>query len=140
MAGFPGETDEQAQELLDFLTDQSLDYCSVFAFSPEEGTAAFEMEDQVSEDVKLERTQALIDLIEQTGFASASARVGERVEVLIDGVEEGPDGTELIGHAWFQAPDSDGVVHIESGEAAVGDIVTCEIVDSFCYELVGAIV
>ena len=140
MAGFPGETDEQAQELLDFLTDQSLDYCSVFAFSPEEGTAAFEMEDQVSEDVKLERTQALIDLTEQTGFASASARVGERVEVLIDGVEEGPDGTELIGHAWFQAPDSDGVVHIESGEAAVGDIVTCEIVDSFCYELVGAIV
>ena len=140
MAGFPGETDDQAQELLDFLAGVGLDYCSVFAFSPEEGTAAADMEDQVPDDVKLERTQALVDLTERLGFAATAAHVGERVAVLVDGVEEGPEGPELIGHAWFQAPDSDGVVHIESGEAAVGDIVTCEIVDSFCYELVGAIV
>ena len=57
-----------------------------------------------------------------------------------DGAEEGEDGPELIGHAWFQAPDCDGAVHIQSGEAAVGDIVTVDLVDSFCYEMVGMIV
>ena len=46
----------------------------------------------------------------------------------------------MVGHAWFQAPDSDGAVHIESGDASVGDMVTCHFVDSFCYELVGVIV
>lgn len=62
------------------------------------------------------------------------------MRVLIDGVEESPDGAEFIGHAWFQAPDSDGVVHIESGELSVGDVVTCDLVDSFTYDLVGEVV
>ncbi len=140
MAGFPGETDEEADELYDFIAEQEFDYCSVFAYSQEEGTAAARMADQVEEAVKLERTQRLIDLTEQLGFAATAAHVGERVRVIIDGVEEGEDGPELIGHTWFQAPDSDGAVHIGWGEAAVGDIVTVDLVDSFCYELVGQIV
>lgn len=140
MAGFPGETDEEAQELLDFLQDEEFDYCSVFTYSPEEGTRGAAMPDQVPEEVKLERTQRLIDLKEQLGFAAAERHVGERVRVIIDGVEEGPDGAEFIGHAWFQAPDSDGVVHIESGDLAVGDVVTCNLVDSFTYDLVGELV
>jgi ribosomal protein S12 methylthiotransferase len=140
MAGFPGETDEEAQELLDFLQDEEFDYCSVFTYSPEEGTRAATMPDQVPDEVKLERTQRLIDLTEQLGFAAAERHVGERVRVIIDGVEEGPDGAEFIGHAWFQAPDSDGVVHIESGDLAVGDVVTCDLVDSFTYDLVGELV
>ena len=137
MAGFPGETDEEADELYDFIAEQEFDYCSVFAYSQEEGTAAARMEGQVDEAVKLERTQRLIDLTEQLGFAATASHVGERVRVIVDGVEETEDGPELIGHAWFQAPDSDGAVHIPFGEAAVGDIVTVDLVDSFCYELVG---
>ena len=137
MAGFPGETDEEADELYDFIAEQEFDYCSVFAYSQEEGTAAARMEGQVDEAVKLERTQRLIDLTEQLGFAATASHVGERVRVIVDGVEEAEDGPELIGHAWFQAPDSDGAVHIPFGEAAVGDIVTVDLVDSFCYELVG---
>ena len=140
MAGFPGETDEEADELYDFIAEQEFDYCSVFAYSREEGTRAAAMEGQVDEDVKLERTQRLVDLTEQLGFAATASHVGERVRVIIDGVEEGEDGPELIGHAWFQAPDSDGAVHIAAGEAAVGDIVTVDLVDSFCYEMVGEIV
>lgn len=140
MAGFPGETDDEADELYDFIADQGFDYCSVFAYSQEEGTRAAAMPDQIDEDVKLERTQRLIDLTEQLGFAATAAHVGERVRVIVDGVEEGEDGVELIGHAWFQAPDSDGAVHIASGEATVGDIVTVDLVDSFCYELVGELV
>lgn len=140
MAGFPGETDDEADELYEFIAEEAFDYCSVFAYSQEDGTAAARMDDQVDEDVKLERTQRLIDLTEQLGFAATAAHVGERVRVIVDGVEQTEDGVELIGHAWFQAPDSDGAVHIPYGEAAVGDIVTVDLVDSFCYELVGELV
>ena len=140
MAGFPGETDEEADELYDFIEAEEFDYTSVFAYSQEEGTCAAAMPDQVDEDVKLERTQRLIDLVEELGFSATAKHVGERVKVIIDGVEETEDGVELIGHTWFQAPDCDGAVHIQSGEAAVGDIVTVDLVDSFCYEMVGTIV
>lgn len=140
MAGFPGETDEEADELYDFIDAEEFDYTSVFAYSQEEGTRAAAMPDQVDEDVKLERTQRLIDLVEELGFSATAKHVGERVKVIIDGVEETDDGVELIGHTWFQAPDCDGAVHIQSGEAAVGDIVTVDLVDSFCYEMVGTIV
>lgn len=140
MAGFPGETDEEADELYDFIAEEGFDYCSVFAYSQEEGTRAAAMEDQVDEAIKLERTQRLVDLTEQLGFAATAAHVGERVRVIVDGVEEGENGPELIGHAWFQAPDSDGAVHIPCGEASVGDVVTVDLVDSFCYELVGELV
>ncbi|HIY80255.1 MAG TPA: 30S ribosomal protein S12 methylthiotransferase RimO [Candidatus Olsenella excrementavium] len=140
MAGFPGETDDEADELYEFIAEEAFDYCSVFAYSQEDGTAAARMDGQVDEDVKLERTQRLIDLTEQLGFAATAAHVGERVRVIVDGVEQTEDGVEFIGHAWFQAPDSDGAVHIPYGEAAVGDIVTVDLVDSFCYELVGELV
>ena len=140
MAGFPGETDEQADELVEFLEGEGFDYCSVFSFSPEEGTRAASMPGQVPDDVKLERTQRLVDVTEQMGFSATSSHVGETVDVIIDGIEEDDEGAELIGHAWFQAPDSDGAVHIETGEATVGDVVRCRLVDSFCYELVGCLV
>ncbi len=140
MAGFPGETDDEAEELLDFIKEEEFDYTSVFAYSPEEGTRAAEMADQVPDDIKMERTQRLVDLAEQMGFSATAKHIGEVVDVIVDGIEEGEGGPELIGHAWFQAPDSDGAVHIESGEAAVGDIVRVRLVDSFCYELVGELV
>lgn len=140
MAGFPGETDEEADELYEFLAEEGFDYTSVFAYSPEDGTKAARMTGQVPEDIKLERTQHLQDIAEAAGFAATARHVGETVDVIVDGVEEGDDGPELIGHAWFQAPDSDGAVHIAEGEAAVGDIVRCRLVDSVCYELYGEIV
>ena len=140
MAGFPGETDEEAEELCDFMREQEFDYCSVFTYSQEEGTLAATMPDQVPEDVKLERTQALRDIADEMGFAATASHVGERVEVIVDGVEEGPDGPELIGHAWFQAPDCDGAVHIAAGEATVGERVLVDLTDAFCYELEGELV
>ena len=140
MAGFPGETDDEADELYDFISEEGFDYCSVFAYSQEDGTVAARMDGQVDEDVKLERTQRLIDLTEQLGFAATAQHVGERVRVIVDGIEESEDGPELIGHAWFQAPDSDGAVHIPYGEATVGEVVTVDLVDSFCYELIGELV
>lgn len=140
MAGFPSETDEELDELADFIREEAFDYCSVFTFSPEEGTAAASLDGQIDDETKLERTQRLQDVAEECGFAATASHIGETTKVIIDGVEDTGDGLEFIGHAWFQAPDSDGAVHIESGEAAVGDVVTCQLTDSFCYEIVGTIV
>ena len=140
MCGFPGETEEESDELYDFIQEQEFDYTSVFTYSPEEGTAGASMPNQVPDEIKMERTQRLIDLVEELGFAGTARHVGERCEVIIDGVEDTDEGFELIGHAWFQAPDCDGAVHIANGEARVGDIVLCDLVDSFCYEIIGEIV
>ena len=140
MVGFPTETDDEAAAMLAFMDREGFDYTSVFTYSQEEGTRAAAMEGQVPEDVKLERTQAAIDLAEQLGFAATAARVGTVAEVIVDGIEEGDEGPELIGHAWFQAPDSDGAVHLDVAEASVGDILNVRFTDSFCYELVGEVV
>lgn len=137
LVGFPGETDEEAEQMLAFMDREGFDYTSVFPYSQEEGTRAATMDDQVDEDVKLDRTQRAMDLAESLGFAATAAHVGEIAEVIVDGIEETDDGPELIGHAWFQAPDSDGAVHLDVSEASVGDILQVRFVDSFCYELVG---
>ena len=140
LVGFPGETDEEAEQMLAFMDRHSFDYTSVFAYSREEGTRAAEMDDQVDEDVKLERAQKALDLAEALGFAATASHVGETAEVIIDGIEENDGFSEFIGHAWFQAPDSDGAVHLDIEEACIGDIVTVEFTDSFCYELVGHVI
>ena len=140
LVGFPSETEEQFEELLDFVQEQEFDYTSVFSYSREEGTRGAEMDNQVDEDVKLDRAQALTDVAEELGFSATAKHVGEVVDVVIDGIDTDGDVPELIGHAWFQAPDCDGAVHIAEGEAAVGDVVRVRLVDSFCYELEGEIV
>lgn len=140
MVGFPTETDDEFRDLIDFMDTVGFDYTSVFAYSQEEGSLAAKMEGQVDEEVKLERAQEAMDLAESLGFASTAAHVGERAQVIVDGIEETEDGAELIGHAWFQAPDSDGAVHLDASEASVGDILTVEFTDSFCYELIGHVV
>ncbi|HJG31300.1 MAG TPA: 30S ribosomal protein S12 methylthiotransferase RimO [Collinsella ihuae] len=140
LVGFPGETDEEHECMLAFMDRTGFDYTSVFSFSPEEGTRAVKLDGQIDDDVKLERTQAAMDLAESLGFAATASHVGERAQVIVDGIEQTDEGYELIGHAWFQAPDSDGAVHLDAGEAAVGDILEVEFTDSFCYELVGHVV
>ena len=134
------ETEDEFRDLIDFMDTVGFDYTSVFAYSQEEGSLAAKMEGQVDEEVKLERAQEAMDLAESLGFAATAAHVGERAQVIVDGIEETEDGAELIGHAWFQAPDSDGAVHLDASEASVGDILTVEFTDSFCYELIGHVV
>ena len=140
LVGFPGETDEEFEELLAFVDREEFDYTSVFTYSREEGTAGARMSDQVPEDVKLERTQRLHDMAEELGFSATASHVGEVVDVIVDGLDTDGEVPELIGHAWFQAPDCDGAVHIPEGEAAVGEVVRVRLTEAFCYELEGEIV
>ena len=140
LTSFPGETDEEFERMIAFMDRIGFDYTSVFPYSPEEGTRAARMDGQISDEVKTERTQAAIDMAEALGFAATAAHVGETSEVIVDGIEETEDGPELIGHAWFQAPDCDGAVHLDAEDATVGDVLTVRFTDSFCYELVGEVV
>lgn len=135
IAGFPGETDDEAAELLDFLDEVQLDYVGVFTYSREEGTRAAELPDQVDEDVKVARAQQIRDLCDGIGADRVARRIGQELDVLVLGCEE--DGA-LYGRAMCQAPDVDGVVYINRGEP--GEIVRVRIQDTLMYEMEGDVI
>lgn len=138
MTGFPGETEEEFEELKAFLEEARFDYCAVFSYSQEDGTAAAELAGQINQDMKLAREQEVLDLAETFGFASAAARIGSVCRVLVDGAEDDGEGNiELIGRTAFQAPDSDGVVHLGDADLMVGEFCDVLIEDAACYELFG---
>ena len=132
IAGFPGETDDQFEELCDFVEDAELDYIGVFAYSREEGTRAFGYDGQVDEDEKLSRTQRLRDLADDVCAPRIQQRIGQEFDILVCGAEE--DG-QLFGRAQCQAPDVDGVTYLQSGE--VGDVKRVRIDDVLLYEMEG---
>lgn len=140
MVGFPGETDEEFEELVDFLNEAQFDYCAVFAYSREEGTAAADMHGQIPDDLKLQREQRVLDIAETYGFASVARRIGQIYRVLVDGMEDdGEGGFEYVGRAEFQAPDSDGVVHLGAQKLELGQFVDVCFDDAACYELFGTV-
>ena len=132
IAGFPGETDEQFEELCDFVGEGLFDYVGVFAYSREEGTRAAGLPGQIDEEEKADRAQRLRDLADGVSAARIAARVGESLEVLVEGAEE--DG-QLFGRAQCQAPEVDGVTYLEAGEP--GEIRRVRIVDTLLYEMEG---
>lgn len=132
IAGFPGETEEQFEELCDFVEESPFSYIGVFAYSREEGTAAYDLPDQVDEDEKLQRAQVLRDIADAVCTSRVAERVGKRCEVLVEGVEE--DG-QVFGRTQAQAPEVDGVTYVDSGE--VGCFVPVTIADTLMYEMEG---
>ena len=135
IAGYPGESDEQFEELCEFVEDADLDYIGVFAYSREEGTRAYSLDGQIDEDEKLARTQRLRDLADDVCAPRIAARLGQEMDVLVCGVEE--DG-QLFGRAMCQAPDVDGVTYVH--DCQVGEIVRVVIDDVLLYEMEGSIV
>lgn len=132
IAGFPGETEEDFEELCDFVAEAPFDYIGVFPYSREEGTAAFDLPDQIDEEEKVERAQILRDTADAACAARIAQRVGRTYAVLVEGTEE--DG-QRYGRAQCQAPEVDGVTFVERGE--VGDIISVTIADTLLYEMEG---
>lgn len=133
IAGFPGETDEQIDELGEFLQQAQFDYVGVFPYSREDGTKAALLEGQIDEEMKLERAQEIRDIADAVSVSRIKQRIGEQMDVLVLGVE---DDDQLFGRAQCQAPDVDGVVFLERGD--IGDIVSVTIDDTLMYEMEGA--
>ena len=137
IAGFPGETRADYERLLRFVRTARLDYTGVFAFSSEEGTAAASLTPKVAARTVRSRVQRLRDLSDEIGFDLAASRIGTRVEVLVEGVDD--DGY-TVGRHRGQAPEVDGGVLLQGGEGiAPGTIVDAEIVEALGYDLVGEV-
>ncbi len=132
IVGYPGETQEQFEDLCDFVEQAEFDYVGIFMYSPEEGTSAAKLDNQIDDDVKLERFQILRDLADSISVAKIQERVGKAYDVLILGEEE--DG-QLFGRTQYQAPEVDGVVYLEEGR--IGEVVSLRITDTLWYEMEG---
>lgn len=132
IAGFPGETEEQFENLCDFVEQAPFDYVGVFAYSREEGTRAFDLPNQIDDEEKADRAQRLRDVADASCMPRIAARVGQEMDVLVEGCEE--DG-QLFGRAMCQAPEVDGVVYLSEGE--IGEMVRVRIVDTLLYEMEG---
>jgi ribosomal protein S12 methylthiotransferase len=138
ITGFPGETDEEFRETLSFLRETEFNHVGVFTYSHEEGTAAFEMEDDVPAEVKEERRQQLLTAQEGVSLGHNRRLIGSTVEALCEGVCPETD-LLLAGRLASQAPGIDGTVLINDGIAAPGEFVRVTITEAHPYDLVGAI-
>jgi ribosomal protein S12 methylthiotransferase len=139
IVGFPGETEEEFQELMAFVAEQRFDRVGCFKYSPEDNTAGGKMADQVDQATKDRRHDELMELQMQISREKHRAYIGKMVPVLVEGYSE---ETELLlqGRTSQQAPDIDGVVLINDGHAEIGQIVNVRITDSLDYDLIGEIV
>ena len=138
VVGFPGETEAEFDELYDFVRTVEFDHVGVFTYSHEEGTAAYAMADDVPAQVKQQRQRRLMSLQKQIVAAQLARRIGERVEVLVDGPSPEHD-LVLQGRLAGQAPEIDPVVFLTDGDPEsmqAGDFVFGEIVDAKGYDLV----
>ncbi|MDH4100503.1 MAG: 30S ribosomal protein S12 methylthiotransferase RimO [Nitrospirota bacterium] len=139
IVGFPGETDRQFDELLQFVEATEFDRLGVFTFSAEEGTPSASMPDQVSQKVMEKRKSAIMKAQKKISRKKLSKLKGTVQRVMVDGLSR---ETELLleGRTQGQAPDIDGVVYITEGSAQPGDIVTVKVEKVHDYDLVGPIV
>ena len=142
IVGFPGETEDHFNHLLHFVEEQRFDHVGVFCFSPEDGTAAASLPDQVPAAIAEERRGRLMEIQQQISSECNSAWVGRIVDVLIE--QENPASGELIGRCLRFAPDVDGEVRIHPGNngvsAAPGTMVPVRITAASVYDLEGEVV
>ena len=134
IVGFPGETEEEFCELMEFVRDARFDRMGAFAYSAEEDTAAAEMDCQIDEEVKIRRLDDLMMLQQGISMELNEERVGEVCEVLCEGFEEGT----YYGRSRMEAPESDGVIRFfAQREILPGEYVQVRITGCEAYDLYG---
>ena len=134
IVGFPGETDEQFEHLLQFVQRHEFDHVGVFTFSPEEGTPAYELPNQLPQSVMDARRDALMQIQQPISLRRNRSQIGKVVDVLIE--QENPETGELIGRSARFSPEVDGLVYVQ-GEASLGALVPVAIFDADVYDLYG---
>ncbi len=138
ITGFPGETQEEHESLLEFVDEMAFDRLGVFPYSPEEDTPAALFEDQVDEAVKLERQADIMELQQEIAFEKAQAAVGSVMLVMVEG--RLPDEHAYVARSYKDAPNVDGFVFIQTErELMTGDFVRVKITGSYEYDLIGEI-
>ena len=137
IVGFPGERDEHFEHLLQFVQRHEFDHVGVFTFSPEEGTPAYNLPNQLPQFVMDKRQDAVMEIQQPISFKKNQQEVGKVVDVLIE--QENPETAELIGRSSRFAPEVDGQVFVH-GQATLGTIVPVTILQANVYDLYGQIV
>ena len=136
ITGFPGETKEQHEELMEFVDEMELDRLGVFTYSPEEDTPAAEMPDQIDEEVKLDRQADLMELQQEIAFDNAQDMVGREVLVMIEG--KVADENAYVGRTYRDAPNVDGLIFINTDEELLsGDFARVKVTGAIDYDLIG---
>jgi ribosomal protein S12 methylthiotransferase len=138
ICGFPGETEEAHNKLVEFIREGNIDYAGFFAYSREEGTPADRMQDHLDEDVKVARTNRLKDLQTAVINSRNNNLIGKTIKVLFDEIDY--DKQMFVGRADFQAPDIDNLVYFTADkEVHVGEYYDVEIVGADGIDLVGKV-
>jgi ribosomal protein S12 methylthiotransferase len=140
IVGYPGETEEEFQALMDFVEEIRFDRVGAFTFSFEPGTTSEPLGDPVPEEVKLERQERLMTLQQRISLENNQSQVGKKLDVLIEGHGELEDSDELIsvGRTYRDAPEIDGLVFVE-GQPPIGEIVPVTINGAMTYDLTGEV-
>ena len=139
ITGFPGETEEDFEQLKEFVEKMQFDRLGVFTYSREEDTPAAEMVEQIEEEIKASRRDEIMQIQQDIAFDKSNSRVGEIYEVMIEG--KLPEEGVYIARTYMDAPDVDGYVFIQSDyNFDSGDFVKVEITRSDEYDLIGEII
>lgn len=138
ITGFPGETEEDHEELKEFVDEMEFDRLGVFAYSPEENTPAAEMADQVPEEVKEERRDELMELQQEISYDRGQDRIGQELLVMIEG--KVADESAYIGRTYGDAPKVDGYIFVQTGELLMtGDFAKVRVTGALEYDLIGVL-
>ena len=138
ICGFPGETQEIHEELMQFINDMEFDRLGAFTYSPEEGTPAAAFEDQVDEELKKDWQADVMELQEEVIFDKNEEMKGRELYVFIEGQVE--DDNAYVGRTYRDAPDVDGYIFINTDETLMtGDIVKVKVTGAYEYDLIGEI-
>ncbi len=136
ITGFPGETQEQHEELMEFVDEMEFDRLGVFTYSPEEGTPAAEMPDQIDEELKEDRQAELMELQQEIAFDNAERMTGQEVLVMIEG--KVADENAYVGRTYRDAPNVDGLIFINTDEELIsGDFARVKVTGALDYDLIG---
>ena len=136
ITGFPGETEEQHQELVAFVDEMEVDRLGVFTYSPEENTPAAEMPDQIPEEVKEDRQAELMELQQEIAFDLAEDMIDREVLVMIEG--KVADENAYVGRTYRDAPNVDGLIFINTDEELMsGDFAKVKVTGAMEYDLIG---
>lgn len=136
ITGFPGETEEQHQELVEFVDEMEFDRLGVFTYSPEENTPAAELPDQIPEEVKADRQAELMELQQEIAFDLAEDMIDREVLVMIEG--KVADENAYVGRTYRDAPNVDGLIFINTDEELMsGDFAKVKVTGAMEYDLIG---
>lgn len=136
ITGFPGETEEDIDDLLDFVDTMEFDRLGVFTYSPEEGTPAASMTDQIPENIKEERRNRIMELQQEVSLDKSADMVGRVIPVMVEG--KITDDDAYVGRSYKDAPNVDGYVFINTNAQLMsGQIVNVSITGSMEYDLIG---